>query len=275
MFRSLKPMPRSPSSPQQRGMSDALARRASKVYSSSLPPALSASGQAASSGGDRAPSAPAGCSVSCRLPSFFISVAFSSTSDQLALADDADAVRHLLRLVDVVRGQDDGHAARRAGAARAPTCPGAARRPRPAVGSSRNRISGSCASAFAIITRRFMPPGERHDLGLSLVPQRQVAQHASRRSAGFGRAAEQPAAEADRRPDASRTRRWSAPAARGRSSSAPPGSRARCRARPTSTVPRRRRDDAADDVDERRLPGAVRPEQREDLALPDLEIDRS
>ena len=28
----------------------------------------------------------------------------------------------------------------------------------PAVGSSRNRICGSCDSALAIITRRFMPP---------------------------------------------------------------------------------------------------------------------
>ena len=28
----------------------------------------------------------------------------------------------------------------------------------PAVGSSRNNISGSCDRAFAIITRRFMPP---------------------------------------------------------------------------------------------------------------------
>ncbi len=28
----------------------------------------------------------------------------------------------------------------------------------PAVGSSRNRISGSCERALAIITRRFMPP---------------------------------------------------------------------------------------------------------------------
>ena len=28
----------------------------------------------------------------------------------------------------------------------------------PAVGSSRNRISGSWASALAIITRRFIPP---------------------------------------------------------------------------------------------------------------------
>ncbi|MNV81188.1 hypothetical protein D3C71_1748370 [compost metagenome] len=28
----------------------------------------------------------------------------------------------------------------------------------PAVGSSRNRMAGSCDSALAIITRRFMPP---------------------------------------------------------------------------------------------------------------------
>jgi hypothetical protein len=33
------------------------------------------------------------------------------------------------------------------------------------------------------------------------------------------------------------------------------------------TRPLRRRDDAADDVDQRGLAGAVRPEQREDLAL--------
>ena len=34
-----------------------------------------------------------------------------------------------------------------------------------------------------------------------------------------------------------------------------------------------RRDDAADDRDQRRLAGAVRPEQREDLAAADIEID--
>jgi len=34
-----------------------------------------------------------------------------------------------------------------------------------------------------------------------------------------------------------------------------------------------RRDDAADDVDQRGLAGAVRAEQREDLALLDLQVD--
>jgi len=36
---------------------------------------------------------------------------------------------------------------------------------------------------------------------------------------------------------------------------------------------RARRDDAADDVDQRGLAGAVRAEQREDLAALDLEVD--
>ena len=41
----------------------------------------------------------------------------------------------------------------------------------------------------------------------------------------------------------------------------------------TSDPARGRRDDAADDADQRRLAGAVRAEQREDLALADLEVD--
>src|SRR5439155_15013382 len=36
---------------------------------------------------------------------------------------------------------------------------------------------------------------------------------------------------------------------------------------------RGRRDDAADDVDERGLAGAVRPEQREYFAVPDFQVD--
>jgi len=39
-------------------------------------------------------------------------------------------------------------------------------------------------------------------------------------------------------------------------------------------LPRSRVDDPADDADERRLAGAVRTEEREDLALRDLEVDR-
>ena len=41
----------------------------------------------------------------------------------------------------------------------------------------------------------------------------------------------------------------------------------------TVTVPARRRDDPAHDADQRGLAGAVRSEQGEDLAAPDLEVD--
>jgi hypothetical protein len=37
-------------------------------------------------------------------------------------------------------------------------------------------------------------------------------------------------------------------------------------------LPLRRVDDPADDADKGRLPGAVRAEQREDLAVPDLQV---
>ena len=41
----------------------------------------------------------------------------------------------------------------------------------------------------------------------------------------------------------------------------------------TVTVPAVGVDDAADDADQRGLAGAVGPEQREDLAAPDVEVD--
>ncbi len=97
--------------------------------------------------------------------------------DQLALVDHADAVGHLLGLLDVVGGQDDGDAAGRAARAPSPTCRGAARRRRRRWA---RRGTGSAArgdSALAIITRRFMPPDSVMILAVLLVPQRQVAQH--------------------------------------------------------------------------------------------------
>ena len=96
--------------------------------------------------------------------------------DDLALVDDADAVGHLLGLLDVVGGQDDGDAAV---AQRAHQLPHVRRSSTstPAVGSSRNRICGSCDSALAIITRRFMPPDSVMILAVLLVPQRQILQH--------------------------------------------------------------------------------------------------
>src|SRR3954452_17361964 len=84
---------------------------------------------------------------------------FGLTLDQnnLALTDDADPIGHLFCFLDVVGGEND-------------VTPDARRRrtkrhiswrsstSTPAVGSSRNRICGSCARALAIRTRRFMPP---------------------------------------------------------------------------------------------------------------------
>ena len=66
--------------------------------------------------------------------------------DQLALADHADAVGHLLGLLDVVRGQDDGDAAARAARAPSATCRGAARRRRRRWA---RRGTGSAARATA------------------------------------------------------------------------------------------------------------------------------
>src|SRR5258706_2282107 len=78
VLRSLKPMPSSPRRPSSAGM-PACSSAASYVYSSWVPPALSASCQSASPAGIAAIGA-SSCTVRCFLPSFFISVAFSSTT---------------------------------------------------------------------------------------------------------------------------------------------------------------------------------------------------
>ncbi len=133
-------------------------------------------------------------------------------------------------------------------------------------------MSGSCDRAFAIITRRFMPP-DRSMMRLSrFALKRQIAQQA-RDVGGIGRAAEEAAAEAHRRPHGLEgvggqlLRHESDLRARGA-----------VVAHDVVTVrddaPAARRDDAADDVDQRGLAGAVRAEEGEDLALAYLEIDR-
>ena len=81
------------------------------------------------------------CSVSCFLPSLLHQPRLVLDQDDLALADDADALGHFLGLLDVVRGQDDGHAGWTAGRAPSATCRGATRRrrrrwARPGTGSA-------------------------------------------------------------------------------------------------------------------------------------------
>ena len=115
--------------------------------------------------------------------------------DELALVDDADAVGHLLGFLDVVGGEDDGDAASRA--ARAPRSHMSLRSSTstPAVGSSRNRICGSCDSALAISTRRFMPPDSVMIL-LSFLSQSDRSLQHLLDVRGIARLAEQAAAEA-------------------------------------------------------------------------------
>ena len=113
--------------------------------------------------------------------------------------------------------------------------------------------------------------GQRDDLGVLLVPQRQVLQHLLDMGGVF-RLAEQAAAEADGRPH--RFERVGVQFLRHQ-----PDQRAR---RAVIAVDVMAADgdaafaqigDAADDADQRGLAGAVRPEQRKNLAAPDLEVD--
>ena len=77
--------------------------------------------------------------------------------DELALADHAHTIGHLLGLVDVVRGQDDGHAVRLQRAHQHPHVP-----PELNVDASGRLVEeqdpGSWDNALAISSRRFMPP---------------------------------------------------------------------------------------------------------------------
>ena len=141
----------------------------------------------------------------------------------------------------------------------------------PAVGSSRNRIFGSCDSALAIITRRFMPPD-------SVMILESFLSHSERSfstfsiCAGIFRLAEQAAAEADGRPHGFEgvgvqfLRHQ-------------PDHRARGAIIPVDVVAAdvdaalAQIGDAADDADQRGLARAVRPEQRKNLAGLDVEID--
>ncbi len=102
-------------------------------------------------GGDERPggmpaSACARCSVSCLRPSLRISSRLLLHQDDLALADHADAVGHLLGLVDVVRGEDDRHAGI---AQRAHELPHVAPKVRRRHRRSARRGTGSAARATA------------------------------------------------------------------------------------------------------------------------------
>ena len=141
----------------------------------------------------------------------------------------------------------------------------------PAVGSSRNRISGSCASALAISTRRFMPP-ESVMIRSWRLSQSERSRSTFSRCAGFGA-----------RPKRPRLKHTVAQTVSNVSVVSSCGTRPifeRGRAVVAHDVvavgehrAARRRHDPADDADQRGLAGAVGAEQGEDLALADLEVD--
>ena len=143
---------------------------------------------------------------------------------------------------------------------------------RAAVGSSRKTTAGSWSSARTIASFCFIP--------LLNVPTARRGDPTARTAAGIARSARhgswRPCRRAARRsrgwrsPTASRT----APASRSGSRPAPGRPRARSSTSKPSTVarPSRRRDERGQQPDRRRLAGAVRAEEAEDLAAADLEV---
>src|SRR5580704_4796046 len=140
----------------------------------------------------------------------------------------------------------------------------------PAVGSSRNRICGSCDKAFAIITRRFMPPD-------SVTILLSFLSHSDRSFSTFNmrgvlRLAEQAAAEADGCPY-----RLEGIGVQFLRHQPDQRSRAAIRCDDVVAIDRHRAlariGDAADDADQRGLAGAVRSQQREDLAAVNLQVN--
>ncbi len=190
--------------------------------------------------------------------------------DDLALVDDADAVGHLLGFLDVMRGEDDGDAGR---AQRAHELPhvlaqfdvdaGGRLVEKKNLRLVRQRLGDQQPALHAA--------GQRHDLGVLLVPQRQVLEHLGD-MVGIRRLAEEPAAEPHRRPQ--RLEGIGGEFLRHQADHGAGGAVVRD---DVMTVHRHgargRLHDPADDVDQRRLAGAVGAEQRKNLAVADVQID--
>ena len=134
-----------------------------RCRSSSTPSAESSSRRPASAAGIAASRLlqAAGQLLACRASAS--ASAFSSTRIELALVDDADAVGHLLGFLDVVGGQDDGHAARRAAARTSPHMSRRSSTSTPAVGSSRNRIARLVGQRLGDHHPTLHAAGEGHD----------------------------------------------------------------------------------------------------------------
>src|SRR5262245_10302757 len=190
--------------------------------------------------------------------------------DDLAVIDHADAVGHVLGLFDVVRGEDDGHARRAQGAHELPHVA-----PQFDVDAGGRLVEEQDARLVRQRLGDHHPPlhaaGQRHDLVVFLVPQRQIFQHFSD-EVGILPLAEQAAAERHRRPH-------------GLEGVGGELLRHQADQRPRRAVVRddvvpadsdgafRWRHDPADDVDQRGLAGPVGAEKRKDLAAADVQVD--
>src|ERR1700675_1235038 len=204
------------------------------------------------------------------LAEFFHQFLLVLDQHQCAFVDDADSVGHFLGLLDVMGGQDDGDAF---GAQAAYQC-------------------AHVAAQFAVHARRWFiqeqylrlvgqrfgdhhaalhAAGQFHDPGTAFVQQREVAQKPLDKR-GVRRPAKQSAAEAYRRPY--RFKRVGGELLRHQ---ADYGSGGPIVAHDVVAIRGHAAAAgdhyAANDIDQRGLAGAVRPQKSEDLALVDIEVD--
>ena len=245
--RTLRPSSSRPSASASRGQ---LVQDARRLVRRRRPPPRRRAGS-----GSRSPSAAP------------VSSAGAPMRDDLPLAQDGDAVGELLGLVEVVRGQQDRLAER---AQRADHLPGGPARGR--VEAGRRLVEeedlGVADQAEAEVEPPLLAAGERPHRA-SRFSSRPTSSITSSASRGLAVVAGEEREALPRRSGSgtSRTtggRRRCARATRSRRAAGPRRAR-----RPS----RRRAAVALEDLDGRRLAGAVRAEQAEDLARLDLEVD--
>ena len=96
--------------------------------------------------------------------------------DQFALIDDADTIGHFLGFFDIVRGQNDGHAVFAQATHHLPHVA-----PQLDINAGSRFIE---EENFRLVTERLgdhhaalHAAGELHDLGVALLPEREIAEH--------------------------------------------------------------------------------------------------
>src|SRR4051812_41709672 len=197
-------------------------------------------------------------------------VGLTLDQDDLAPADHADPVGHLLSLLDVVGGENDRDAGRAQAAHQAPHILAQFY-----VNAGRRFVQEQdlrlVRESFGDQNAPLHAAGQGSDLVVLLVPQGQVPQY--RLDVGrVGALAEQPAAETDRGPH-----RFERVRSQLLGHEADLGAGGPVVGDDVVSVGENaafgRVHDAADDVDQRRLAGAVGAEQRKNLAPTDVQVD--